>query len=56
MDWNYIKVSREKMRRIADIFTKLEENLPALRDWESKEKRKRKRSAKVKPSRREVLA
>lgn len=54
MDWNYLKVSPEKMRRIADIFAKVEENLPALRDWERREKRKKPRRQKAKPTRREV--
>jgi dTDP-4-amino-4,6-dideoxygalactose transaminase len=57
MDWNYIAVSREKMQRMADIFAKVEENLPALRDWERRTKRhKKKRPPKAKPTRREVLA
>lgn len=58
MDWNYIKPSKEKMQRLADIFTKVEENLPALRDWEKSQqgKKRTRRPGKAKPTRREVLA
>jgi dTDP-4-amino-4,6-dideoxygalactose transaminase len=54
MDWNYIKVSDAKMKRMAAIIAKVEENLPALRDWERRQKRKKPRKQKAKPTRREV--
>jgi hypothetical protein len=34
MDWNYIRRLPGRMERLADAFLKIEENLPALRDWE----------------------
>jgi len=34
MGWNYVEPSEEKMSRLASVFQKVEENLPALRDWE----------------------
>ncbi len=55
MDWNYIKPSREKMQRIADIVAKVQDNLPALRDWERRMNRRKKKAGKAKPTRREVL-
>ena len=54
MDWNYIKRLPGRMQRLADVFSKVEENLDALRDWERREKR-RTRAKKARPSRREVL-
>jgi dTDP-4-amino-4,6-dideoxygalactose transaminase len=55
MDWNYIRPAPEKMRRIADIVLKVEENLPALRDWERRQRRRGGARAKAKPSRRQLL-
>ncbi len=57
MEWNFIRQDAGRMRRLASIFTKLEENLPALREWESREARRatRGRSRKIRPTRREVL-
>jgi hypothetical protein len=37
MGWNYIEPSEEKMARLASAFAKVEENLPALREWEAKQ-------------------
>ncbi len=34
MGWNYVDASDEKMGRLASAFAKVDENLPALRDWE----------------------
>ncbi|MBI4582536.1 MAG: DegT/DnrJ/EryC1/StrS family aminotransferase [Planctomycetes bacterium] len=58
MDWNYIRPSPEKMGRIAAIFAKVEENLPALRDWQYRMEKKAATGppGKIKPSRREVIA
>jgi len=36
MGWNYIKPSKAKMRKLAQIFHKVEENLAELREWEKK--------------------
>jgi dTDP-4-amino-4,6-dideoxygalactose transaminase len=57
MDWNYLKYDPGRMQRLADIFVNVEENLPALRDWErSQDKRPlSKTKRKAHPSRREVL-
>jgi len=54
MDWNYIKVSSAKMKRIAAIIAKVEENIPALRDWEHKQVKRKPRKQRAKPTRREV--
>jgi hypothetical protein len=35
MGWNYVEPSEEKMERLVSAFVKVEENLPALRDWEA---------------------
>ena len=35
MGWNYIEADGAKMQRLATAFRKVEENLPALRDWEA---------------------
>ena len=35
MGWNYIEPSEQKMHRLASAFIKVEENLPALREWEA---------------------
>ena len=58
MDWNYVRPAKQKMQRIADIFAKLEDNLPALQKWERRQRRrgKRRKPQKAKPTRREVLA
>ncbi len=37
MGWNYVQVSEEKMDRLASAFRKVEENLPALREWETQQ-------------------
>jgi dTDP-4-amino-4,6-dideoxygalactose transaminase len=37
MGWNYIEPSEGKMARLASAFTKVEESLPALREWEAKQ-------------------
>ena len=55
MDWNYIKREPGRMRRLADVFEKVEANIDALRDFEAREKKKRPRKTKAKPSRRENL-
>ena len=34
MGWNYIAPQPDGMKRLADAFHKVEENLTALRDWE----------------------
>lgn len=34
MGWNYVEPDEEKMARLAAAFEKVEQNLPALRDWE----------------------
>ena len=34
MGWNYVTPDEDKMTRVAAAFEKVEENLPALRDWE----------------------
>lgn len=34
--WNYISPDRDRMRRLADVFHKVEENLPALREEEQR--------------------
>ncbi|MBM3474758.1 MAG: DegT/DnrJ/EryC1/StrS family aminotransferase [Armatimonadetes bacterium] len=39
MGWNYIEPSEEKMARLASAFAKVEENLPALREWEAEQAR-----------------
>ncbi len=61
MDWNYLKALPGRMERLADVFLKVEENLPALRDWERAQEKKpatgpSRKKARVRPSRREVLA
>ncbi|MBI4603143.1 MAG: aminotransferase class V-fold PLP-dependent enzyme [Planctomycetes bacterium] len=57
MDWNYIGDDPGRMRRLADVFLKVEEGLPALRDWERRQDRQAPAAArKARPSRREVLA
>ncbi len=57
MDWNYIKRVPGRMSALADIFLKIEENLPALRDWERLEdgKSRARGKKKMRPSKREVL-
>ncbi len=35
MGWNYVEVNQRKMKKMASAFHKVEENLNALRDWES---------------------
>jgi len=37
MGWNWVEPSEEKMDRLASAFAKVEQNLPALRDWEAKQ-------------------
>jgi dTDP-4-amino-4,6-dideoxygalactose transaminase len=56
MDWNYIEDVPARMRRLADVFLKVEERLPALRDWERKQEKKAAPARRIRPSRREVLA
>ena len=56
MDWNYIRPDAARMRRLADVFRKLEEALPALRDWERRERRRPARPGRARRSRREVIA
>ena len=34
MGWNFVEPSEEKMKQLASVFQKVEENLPALREWE----------------------
>ncbi len=34
MGWNYIEPNEEKMNKLARVFRKVQEQLPALRDWE----------------------
>jgi hypothetical protein len=34
MGWNYVEPDESKMKQLAAVFAKVEENLPALRDWE----------------------
>lgn len=34
MSWNYVEPDESKMKQLASVFAKVEENLPALRDWE----------------------
>lgn len=57
MEWNYIKSVPGRMKRLASIFLRIEENLPALRDWERRQDRRVTKSArgKIRPTRREVL-
>jgi len=57
MDWNYLKYDPRRMEKLADVFGKVEENLPALRDWERSQDKlpSTKVKRKVRPSRREVL-
>ena len=40
LSWNYTTADAEGMERIADAFHKVEENLGALRDYESSDMRK----------------
>jgi hypothetical protein len=58
MDWNYIQLASGRMQRLADVFAKVEEALPALQEWERAQDRKKRPAArrKARPSRREVLA
>jgi len=35
MGWNYVEVNQQKMNQMASAFQKVEENLDALRNWES---------------------
>jgi len=35
MGWNYVTPDEGNMQRLADVFAKVEANLPALRDWEA---------------------
>jgi perosamine synthetase len=58
MDWNYIRPDAARMRRLADIFEKVEENLAPLRDWERREEKRAasRRPAPASRSRRQVLA
>lgn len=37
MGWNYVEPSEEKMTTLASAFHKVEDNLPALRDWEGRQ-------------------
>lgn len=37
MGWNYLQPSPAKMRKLASVFHKVEENLNALRDWERRQ-------------------
>jgi dTDP-4-amino-4,6-dideoxygalactose transaminase len=55
MDWNYIRPDAARMRRLADIFAKVEENVGQLRDWERRN-RKRSPGRRAARSRREVIA
>ena len=52
---NYIRRVPGRMRRLADLFLKIEENLEALKAWERREKKRPSRRAKIRPARREVL-
>ncbi len=54
MDWNYIRLDALRMRRMADVFAKIEENIDALRAWERRRGAERK-TAKARRSRREVI-
>ena len=61
MDWNYLKPTAGRMARLADVFLKVEENLPALRAWEAAQDKvgastTTAKKPKIRPSRREVLA
>ena len=57
MDWNYFKYVPDRMKKLASIFLRLEENLPALRDWERRQDRgtATRGKKKLRPSQREVL-
>jgi dTDP-4-amino-4,6-dideoxygalactose transaminase len=55
MDWNYIRPLPGRMRRLADIFQKVEESLPELRDWELRQATRPLRRKRATPTRREVL-
>ncbi len=35
MGWNYVEVNEPKMKQMASAFHKVEENLDALREWET---------------------
>ena len=37
MGWNYVEVNQPNMEKMASAFHKVEENLDALREWESKQ-------------------
>src|SRR5262249_42654488 len=54
MDWNYIRFDRSRMRRMADVFFKVAENIAALRDWERRQTPAAP-AARARPSRREVM-
>jgi glutaredoxin-related protein len=41
MKWNYIDVDEVRIQQLASAFQKVEENLDALRDWESQAKKGR---------------
>jgi dTDP-4-amino-4,6-dideoxygalactose transaminase len=56
MDWNYVKRLPGRMRRLADIFLKVEENVAALQAWERRQARKAPVGTRARPSRREVLS
>ena len=56
MDWNYIRVDAERMRRLAEVFAKVEENLPALREWERRQKDQPAKPKKAQRSRRQNIA
>jgi len=34
LSWNYIAPDEERMKRLAEVFYKVEDSLPTLRDWE----------------------
>ncbi len=55
MDWNYIRRERGRMKRLADVFLKIEDCLDALREWERSQRRGKRRGKRATPSRREVL-
>jgi len=60
MDWNYIRRDAARMRAMADIFAKVEENIDSLRSWERRQSDHRKvreahRPRKAQRSRREVI-
>ena len=38
MGWNHVEVNQQKMEQMAPAFHKVEENLDALRDWESSQR------------------